>query len=101
MWFLGCLDRALARAETSLAGIIRKSGVWERINAGLAVSERQRRVVNSLLEGPTGEISTSKYAKLAGCSLDTALRDLKELVAAGILISGEGAGRSTAYRLPT
>ena len=98
-WFLDCLDRALARAEQSLAGILRRSRAWERINSGIAVNERQRRVVNALLEGTGPEISTSRYAKLAGCSLDTALRDIRALVASGILTAGEAGGRSTRYRL--
>jgi Fic family protein len=98
-WFLGCLDRALVRADASLAGILKKSAVWGRINAGVSVNERQRLVLNALLDRGGGDISTSKYAKLAHCSLDTALRDIKALVGAGVFVSGEGGGRSTNYRL--
>ena len=99
VWFLSCLGRALARAELSLAGIMQKASTWERINMGASVNERQRQVVNALLDSTDREISTSRYAKLAHGSLDTALRDLKALVEAGVLVSGESGGRSTCYRL--
>jgi len=99
VWFLGCLGRALDRGEKSVAAIIRKASTWERINAGIPVNERQRAVIHALLDGPVGDISTSRYAKLAGCSLDTALRDLKALVEAGVLAPGESGGQSTRYRL--
>lgn len=99
IWFLGCLDRALVRADESLAGILQKSATWERINAGVPVNERQRLVLNALLDRSEREISTSQYAKLARCSLDTALRDIKSLVDCGVLVTGEGGGRSTKYQL--
>ncbi len=99
IWFLACLDRALERADESLAGILQKSAMWERINAGAPVSERQRLVLNALLDRSERAISTSKYAKLARCSLDTALRDIKSLVDSGVLVPGEGGGRSTKYQM--
>ena len=98
-WFLACLDRALQGAETSLAKIIRKSTTWEWINHTLMISDRQRLVINALLDGPDPELSTSRYAKLAQCSLDTALRDIKLLVEAGVLAPGDRGGRSTKYKL--
>ena len=98
-WFLGCLDRVLQGAETSLARIIRKSSTWERINRTLAINDRQRLVINALLDGSDPELSTSRYAKLAKCSLDTALRDIKLLLDAGILVAGPSGGRSTKYGL--
>jgi Fic family protein len=72
--------------------------MWERINQG-PVNERQRKVLNRLLDGFQGKLSTSKYAKLAKCSSDTALRDIKLLLDRGILIQEEGGGRNTSYRL--
>lgn len=99
-WFLHCLDRALGRAEEALKVILRKAAVWESIHQGTTLNERQRRVINAMLDAGIGEISTSRYAKLAGrCSLDTALRDIKALVDTEVLIPGEGGGRSTVYRL--
>ncbi len=100
VWFLGCLDRALQGAEASLARIVQKSATWEWINHTLAINDRQRLVINALLDGADREMSTSRYAKLAQCSLDTALRDIKLLLDAGVLKTGESGGRSTKYHLP-
>lgn len=100
-WFLDCLGRALQGAETSLARIIRKAATWEWVNQTSAISDRQRLVINALLDGSDGELSTSRYAKLTRCSLDTALRDIKLLLNAGILAPGPGGGRSTRYKLQT
>jgi Fic family protein len=63
------------------------------------VNERQRLVINRMLNGFEGFLSTSKYAKLAKCSTDTALRDVRELLRRGILVQNSGGGRSTSYRL--
>ena len=98
-WFLGCLGRAVAGAEAGLAGVLRKAKVWEQINSQSPVNERQRKVINRLLDGFEGRLSTSKYAKLAKCSTDTALRDIKSLLDRGILIQEAGGGRNTSYRL--
>jgi Fic family protein len=98
-WFLDCLGRAIAGAEEGLASVLRKARVWERINTRPPVNERQRTVINRLLDGFEGKLSTSKYAKLAKCSADTALRDIRILVQEGILIQDPGGGRSTSYSL--
>jgi Fic family protein len=98
-WFLGCLGRAVAGAEAGLASVLRKAKVWEQINTLSPVNERQRKVINRLLDGFEGKLSTSKYAKLAKCSGDTALRDIKILLDRGLLIQEEGGGRNTRYRL--
>jgi len=98
-WFLGCLGRAVAGAEDGLASVLRKAKIWERINSQSPVNERQRKVINRLLDGFEGKLSTSKYAKLAKCSGDTALRDIKILLDQGILVQDEGGGRNTSYRL--
>jgi Fic family protein len=97
-WFLACLRRAVAGAEKELSSILWKAKTWERINQ-TPVNERQRKVINLLLDGMQGKLSTSKYAKLAKCSEDTALRDIKALIEHGILLQEEGGGRSTSYRL--
>jgi Fic family protein len=97
-WFLNCLGRAIDGAEKELAGILRKAKVWERINEA-PVNERQRIVINRLLDGFEGKLSTSKYAKLTKCSADTALRDIKDLIDRGILAQDASGGRSTSYRL--
>jgi Fic family protein len=98
-WFLGCLYRALENAQENLWAILHKARTWERINQDGPVNERQHAVINRLLDGFEGKLSSSKYAKLAKCSPDTALRDIKELQARDILIQEAGGGRSTGYRL--
>jgi len=65
------------------------------------VNERQRKVINNLLDGFEGFLTTSKYARMTKCSNDTALRDIRELLARGILLKNEGGGRSVSYRLGT
>ncbi len=97
-WFLSCLGRALARAETDLANVLRKAQVWERINEA-PVNERQRKIINRLLDGFEGELTTSKYARMVTSSEDTALRDIKNLVDRAVLVRNEGGGRSVSYRL--
>ncbi len=104
-WFLACLERAIDGAEGMLAGVLRKARVWERVNRGGGrgeggtLNERQRLVINRLLDDFQGFLTTSKYAALVGCSADTALRDIKELVERGVLIANPGRGRSASYRL--
>jgi Fic family protein len=98
-WFLDCLDKAIANSEEALAAVHYKSRLWKRANRW-SVNERQRQVLNRMLDGFEGHLSTSKYAKLAKCSTDTALRDIRELLDRGFLIQNPGAGRSTSYRLP-
>jgi Fic family protein len=81
------------------AGVLRKAETWRLLQAGAPVTDRQRLVVNRLLDGFTGGLTTSKYAKLAKCSPDTALREIQDLVARGVLARGPGGGRSTSYHL--
>ena len=97
-WFLACLGRSIDSAGTALAGVLAKARFWERA-AGLALNERQRLVLNRLLDGFEGKLTTSKWAKLAKCSQDTALRDIAFLIDHGLLVRNPGGGRSTSYRL--
>ncbi len=97
-WFLTCLDRAFGGAEQILANVFRKARFWEMI-AGETISERQRKVINRLLDGFDGKLTSSKWAVLTKTSPDTALRDINDLVARGILVKDEGGGRSTSYSL--
>ncbi len=97
-WFLGCLGRAIDGAQTTLAAVFAKARFWERIH-DVPLNERQRLVLNRLLDGFEGKLTTSKYAKLAKCSHDTALRDILPLVERGILVRGPEGGRSTSYTL--
>jgi len=98
-WFLSCLGRAVAGAEEGLTDVLRKARIWEKIRSQSPINERQRKVINRLLDGLEGKLSTSKYAKLADCSPDTALRDIGALIDRGILVQDEGGGRSTSYSL--
>ena len=97
-WFLGCLDRTIGGADQTLGTVLNKSRLWQRINLR-PVNERQRLVINRMLNGFEGFLSTSKYAKLAKCSTDTALRDVRELLRRVILVQNSSGGRSTSYRL--
>jgi Fic family protein len=97
-WFLACLDRAFDGAEGILANVLQKARFWEAL-AGQPLSERQRMVVNRLLDGFEGKLTSSKWATLTKTSPDTALRDINDLVARGILVKDEAGGRSTSYSL--
>ncbi len=98
LWFIGCLDRAFDGAETILAGVMRKAGFWESV-AGQALNERQRKVINRLLDGFEGKLTNAKWAALTKASSDTALRDINDLVQRGILVKDPAGGRSTSYSL--
>ena len=97
-WFLDCLSRAFERAEATLAAVLTKARFWD-IHAAIAFNERQRKIVNQLLNGFEGKLTSSKWAKLAKCSQDTALRDIEDLVQKGILQKDPAGGRSTSYSL--
>jgi Fic family protein len=95
-WFLGCLGRAIEGAQTTLGAVLAKSRFWQRLR-DITLNERQRHVLNRVLDGFEGKLTTSKWAKLAKCSQDTALRDILPLVRAGILVRNPEGGRSTSY----
>ncbi len=97
-WFLGCLGRAIDGARSTLGAVLAKARFWESM-ASVPVNERQRLVLNRLLDGFEGKLTSSKYAKLAKCSQDTAGRDIAALVERGALVRNPGGGRSTSYSL--
>ena len=98
-WFLDCLGRAVSNSEATIGKVLFKARLWESINQK-PVRERQRLVINRMLEDDfEGHMNTSKYAKLAKCSKDTALRDIQELVARDIFIQNPSGGSSTSYHL--
>ncbi|WP_067222427.1 Fic family protein [Stappia indica] len=98
LWFLACLDRALDDSAGILEDVLRKAAFWQAL-AGEPLGERQRKVLNRLLDGFDGKLTSSKWAKLTKTSPDTALRDINDLVARGILVRDPGGGRSTSYSL--
>jgi Fic family protein len=97
-WFLGCLGRAIDGAQTTLGVVLAKARFWERMQR-VQLNDRQRLVINRLLDGFEGKLTTSKYAKLAKCSQDTAYRDILSLVDDGVLVRNPEGGRSTSYSL--
>lgn len=97
-WFLNCFDRTIDNADAALGNVLSKAKLWQRINPQ-PVNERQRKVFNRMLDDFEGYLTTSKYAKLAKCSTDTALRDIKDLLERGLIVKNQGGGRSTSYRL--
>jgi Fic family protein len=97
-WFLRCLDRAFSGAETILASVLGKARFWER-HAGASLNERQRTIINRVLDGFEGKLTSSKWARLCKCSQDTASRDIADLLKRGILLKDAAGGRSTSYSL--
>ena len=99
-WFLACLRRAIEGSQHTLAAVLEKARFWERF-AQQSLNARQVKVLNRLLDGFEGKLTTSKYAKLTKSSQDTAYRDILELVERGALRKDPGGGRSTSYSLVT
>src|SRR5437762_3058866 len=97
-WFLACLGRAFDGTEVTLGAVLRKARFWEKY-ARVQVNDRQRDVINRLLDGFTGKLTTTKWATLEKCSHDTALRDIQGLIEQGLLRKDPGGGRSTSYSL--
>jgi len=98
VWFLKCLYRALIFTEEKTNSIIRKSEFWEK-HEGTILNSRQRLMLNKILDGFEGKITTSKWAKISKCSSDTALRDIKDLIEKDILFQEESGGRSVSYTM--
>ena len=97
-WFLGCLNRAFDSTEETLGSVLRKARFWNR-HANTPFNDRQHLMLNKLLEGFEGKLTSSKWAKIAKTSQDTALRDINDLVERSILTKETGGGRSTSYSL--
>jgi Fic family protein len=98
LWFLDCLGRAIDGAHVTLKAVLDKARFWDRIK-DKQLNERQRSVINRLLDGFEGKLTSSKYAKLTKCSQDTAHRDIQTLVECGVLVQNPEGGRSTNYSL--
>lgn len=97
-WFLSCLGRAIDGAQTVIAGVEKRSRFWESIST-LRLNDRQQKILNHLLDDFEGNLTSSKWAKIAKCSQDTANRDISDLVNRGILERNPGGGRATSYSL--
>jgi Fic family protein len=97
-WFLNCLGRAIDATEITLSSVLRKARFWDkRRNAPL--NDRQRMMLNVLLDGFKGKLTSTKWAKITKCSQDTAHRDIQGLIEQGVLIKDPAGGRSTSYSL--
>jgi Fic family protein len=96
-WFLACLGHAFKGAETILGDVLHQARFWKQ-HANSTFNDRQRKILNQLLDGFEGKLTSSKWAKLGKCSQDTASRDIDELIKRGILAKN-GGGRSTSYSL--
>lgn len=100
VWFLDCLGRAIAKARALTAVVLEKDAFWRRLKEeSIEVSERQKKIINLLLDGFEGKLTTEKWGKLAKTSHDTALRDIQDLIEKRILKQDKAGGRSTAYAL--
>ncbi|HWE99516.1 MAG TPA: Fic family protein [Caulobacteraceae bacterium] len=97
-WFLACLDRAFEGAQVMLTAVLRKARFWEA-HAHERFNDRQRAVLNRVLDGFDGKLTTSRWAALTKSSTDTAFRDLDDLLKRGVLAKAPGGGRSTSYVL--
>jgi Fic family protein len=97
-WFLGCLLRAVQGADVTLSVVLGKAGFWQRW-AGSSFNGRQIMLLNRLLDGFDGKLTSSKWAAMAKCSPDSALRDITDLLDRGVLIKSGAGGRSTTYEL--
>lgn len=98
-WFLGCFKRAIEDSEEVLEPVLAKARFWER-HADEPFNERQRAMVNRLLNGFEGKLTWSKWARIGKCSQDTALGDIDNLVDRRILLKESAVCRSTSYALP-
>ena len=98
LWFLRCFEQALNSSEESLSSVLRKADFWEH-NRNVPFNERQRKLLNMQFDGFFGKLTTGKWAKIAKCSTDTALNDIRDLVGKGVLKKTEEGGRSTNYVL--
>lgn len=97
-WFLICLKRAIIASSKVLDDVLMKAHFWS-IHAGESFNERQRKLINQLLDGFKGKLTSSKWAKIGKCSQDTALRDINDLLQRNILQKDSTGGRSTNYTL--
>ncbi len=97
-WFLDTLHRAIEQAHQTLDAVLAKSRFWQRW-AAIPLNERQIKLLNRLLDGFEGKLTSSKWAAIAKCSPDTALRDINDLLSRGVLRKSNASGRSTSYEL--
>lgn len=99
-WFLNCLINSLKSTDAVLARVLFKADFWAK-HSKILINARQKKLLNTLLDGFDGKLTSSKWAKIAKCSKDTAIRDINDLINKGILQKEPAGGRSTNYELKT
>jgi Fic family protein len=97
-WFLLCLINALKATDLVLEKVLLKAAFWSK-HADTSMNDRQKKLLNKLLNGFEGKLTSSKWAKIATCSKDTAIRDINDLIEKDILQKEAAGGRSTSYEL--
>ena len=97
-WFFKNLLAALNATNSILEQVVSKANFWEKQN-NISLNERQKLLLNKILDGFEGKLTTTKWAKITKCSADTALRDIQDLILKGILMKGDKGGRSTSYTI--
>ena len=97
-WFLNSLLHSIESSEILLEKVIYKHEFWLQ-NSKVSINDRQRKILNMLMDDFEGVLNTTKWAKIGKCSQDTALRDIQDLIEKGILAKSEQGGRSTNYEL--
>ena len=98
VWFLNCLINALKSTDSILTRVLFKADFWQK-HINTAINNRQRKLLNKLMDGFDGKLTSSKWAKIAKCSKDSAIRDINDLIYKGILQKEAAGGRSTNYEL--
>ncbi len=98
LWFLETLHRAVDQAQATLDTVLVKARFWQHWGS-MPLNGRQVKMLNKLLDGFDGKLTTSKWAAIAKCSQDTALRDISDLLTRRVLRKSDGGGRSTSYEL--
>jgi Fic family protein len=105
LWFLETLHRAVHQAQQALDGVLNKARFWQRLSMmsqreqSMKLNDRQVKLLNRLMDGFDGKLTSSKWAAIAKCSPDTALRDINDLLTLGLLRKSDASGRSTSYQL--
>lgn len=98
LWFIDSLGKSINAAYETLSSVLKKTRFWES-HSEMKFNDRQRKLINMLFDGFFGNLNTSKWAKIAKCSADTALNDINDLITKGVLKKNEGAGKNTSYSL--
>jgi len=98
MWFLSCLDRALDSSRGLLDKVLAKAKLWERFKL-VSMNERQSQMINKMLDGFEGKLTTTKWAKITKTSADTALRDIQDLINKNVLVKVGDSRKGASYEI--